>query len=94
MPSNYLALINHQTQGPRCDVTPLFGDYAAFSALLDDLVAQPGVIECDVVAGIDALGFILGTALALRMRKGFIPIRKGGKLPVPTDAVAFIDYSG
>ena len=35
----YLALIDHQTNGARCDVTPLFGDYAAFSALLDDLAA-------------------------------------------------------
>ncbi|MEO7000991.1 MAG: adenine phosphoribosyltransferase, partial [Ktedonobacterales bacterium] len=78
MSSNYLALINHHTQGPRCDVTPLFGDYRAFTALLDDFMAHLNAIECDVVVGIDALGFILGTALALRLRKGFVPIRKGG----------------
>jgi adenine phosphoribosyltransferase len=50
-------------------------------------------VAFDLVAGIDALGFILGTALALRAGKGFIPIRKGGKLPVPAEMATFVDYS-
>jgi adenine phosphoribosyltransferase len=94
MPSEYLKLIDHQTQGPRCDVTPLFADYQAFAALVEDLMAQMGDIVFDIVAGIDALGFILGTALAVRSRAGFVPIRKGGKLPVAVDAAEFVDYSG
>ena len=94
MPASYLHLIDHATQGPRCDVTPLFSDYQAFTALLDDLIQRLGAIEFDIVAGIDALGFILGTALALRTQTGFLPIRKGGKLPVTTDRVSFVDYTG
>lgn len=90
----YLNRIDFDTPGPRCDVTPLFADYAAFSALLDDIEGAFAGVNFDCVAGIDALGFILGAALALRARKGFIPIRKGGKLPVPADRVSFVDYTG
>lgn len=94
MSREYLGLIDTQTSGPRYDVTPLFADYAAFAALTSDLSQQLDPARIDLVAGIDALGFILGTALALHLGKGFVPLRKGGKLPVPTDAVEFTDYSG
>jgi adenine phosphoribosyltransferase len=87
-------LIDVNTEGPRYDVTPLFADFESFSALVEDLLAQFNTIEFDYVAGIDALGFILGTALSFRALKGFIPIRKGGKLPVETLSVDFVDYSG
>ena len=90
---DYLRLIDTQTEGSRNDVTPLFADAAAFSALVADLVAPFDTTEIDLVAGIDALGFILGTAVAIRLGKGFIPIRKGGKLPVLTDTVEFVDYT-
>jgi len=91
---DYLRLIDTQTSGPRCDVTPLFADPAAFARLVDDLAAPFAAMPLDYVAGIDALGFILGTALALRLKKGFIPIRKGGKLPVAVARAALVDYSG
>jgi adenine phosphoribosyltransferase len=94
LPPDYVKLVDTQTPGARYDVTPLFGDYEAFSSLVDDLVVQLASVDFDLVAGIDALGFILGTALAMRTRKGFLPIRKGGKLPVVTDAAEFTDYSG
>ena len=90
----YLALIGRDTSGNRCDVTPLFADYAAFSALVDDLAALVEPLAFDAVVGIDALGFILGAALALRMQRGFVPIRKGGKLPVAVDSVECVDYTG
>jgi adenine phosphoribosyltransferase len=51
-------------------------------------------IDYDVIAGIDALGFILSSALALEHAKPFIPLRKGGKLPVQVDSETFVDYSG
>jgi len=51
-------------------------------------------IQVDCVACIDALGFILGTAIAQRLGVGIIPIRKGDKLPVRTISEEFRDYSG
>ena len=90
----YLHLVDIHTLGPRNDVTPLFSDYEAFSALVADLSAPFVKLEVDLVAGIDALGFILGTAVALHLGKGFVPVRKGGRLPVEADQVMLVDYSG
>ena len=83
----YLALIDRKTSGNRCDVTPLFADYVAFSALVEPLAFE-------VVVGIDALGFILGAVLALRTHVGFVPVRKGGKLPGAVDSAECVDYTG
>ena len=90
----YLRLIDTETSGPRCDVTPLFADGNALQALVSDLAGPFENIEFEYVAGIDALGFILGMALALHLDKGFVAIRKGGKLPVPVISRQFIDYTG
>jgi adenine phosphoribosyltransferase len=90
---NYLRLVDTHTQGRRYDVTPLFADPQAFAALVEDLIHPFAEIESDCVAGIDALGFILGAAIAVRLDKGFVPIRKGGKLPVQTDTAKFVDYT-
>lgn len=92
--TDYRTLIDTRTQGPRTDVTPLFTDYAAFTALLEDITTLFPAKSYDLVAGIDALGFILGTAVAMRARKGFLPLRKGGKLTVKTDTAYFVDHSG
>lgn len=91
---DYVRLINTDNAGPRCDVTPLFADQVAFSSLVDDLAARFDDTVVDVIVGIDALGFILGTALAFKMRKGFVPVRKGGKLPTQVDRADFVDYTG
>jgi len=90
---DYLALIDTQTGGNRCDVTPIFADISAFNQLITDIVEPFQEQPFDYVAGIDALGFILGTAVALRIQKGFIPIRKGGKLPGSAQCVSFVDYT-
>jgi adenine phosphoribosyltransferase len=64
----------------RFDVTPLFTDSETFEQLRTDLLED--IPEKPThVAGIDALGFILGSALAVDLDVGFVPIRKGGKLP-------------
>jgi len=91
---DYLRLIDTETPGPRCDVTPLFADGDALQALVSDLAHPFEKIDFEYVVGIDALGFILGMALALYLDKGFVPIRKGGKLPVPVTSRQFIDYTG
>mgnify|MGYP000697296850 CR=1 FL=1 len=90
----YLDLIADGTPGNRCDVTPIFADAQAFAALVDDLVALAADHPHDVVAGLDALGFVLGAAIATRTGKGFLTIRKGGKLPVAVDRREFVDYTG
>lgn len=89
---DYLKLIDRETQG-RCDVTPLFADHDALSTLAEDLLAPFPLDTFDIVAGIDALGFVLGTSIALKAGKGLLPIRKGEKFPVAVDRVSFIDYS-
>lgn len=63
------------------DITPLLQDARLFSGAVDLLAGsfQPG--QVDFVAGIDARGFIFASAVATKLRAGFIPIRKKGKLP-------------
>ncbi len=90
----YLEKIDTKTLGNRYDVTPLFADRDCLGQLVEDL-AEPfddGGVDC--VACIDALGFILGTAVARRLGVGVVPIRKGGKLPVEVDVAECTDYTG
>ena len=89
--NNYLRLIDLQTlgiPGMRCrDITPIFADPLAFNALITDLCHNLKTNDVDVVVGLEALGFILATAVASRLGKGLVPIRKAGKLPVRTDRI-------
>lgn len=63
------------------DISPLLG------TKLDEVITEMGKeinwSEIDVVLGIESRGFILGSALAIKYGKGFLPIRKKGKLPPP-----------
>ena len=61
------------------DITPLLADAAALGIITQALSNFDS--EADVVAGVEARGFIIGSALAIHRRCGFIPIRKQGKLP-------------
>lgn len=93
----YLSLMSPNTKGPKfawLDPTSIYINAAAFNDLLDDLCADLDATEIDVVAGLDAMGFVLGAALAARLGRGFLPIRKAGKLCVDTDKVSFSNYSG
>jgi len=90
----YLRWIDTNTVGNRNDVTPLFAHPADFNELVDDLVACVAGTTVDLVACIDALGFILGTAIAQKLGVGILTVRKGGKLPVETDKMGFRDYTG
>ena len=66
------------------DITPVLRDAQLFSGTIDLLTDgfQPGSV--DAVVGIDARGFIFAAAAALKLRAGFIPVRKKGKLPYQT----------
>jgi adenine phosphoribosyltransferase len=87
--NDYLARIDHRTlglPGMRCrDITPIFADPEAFAALVTDLCRDVRPEDVDVVVGLEALGFIVATAVAGRLCRGLVPIRKAGKLPVRTD---------
>lgn len=66
------------------DITPLLQDPSTFRALIDLLVYRHMRQRIDAVVGIDARGFILGSALAYALNVGFVPVRKQGKLPFKT----------
>lgn len=73
------------------DITPLLQDPAVFRVLIEAFVqryAQEGM-RPDVVAGLDARGFILGAVVAYVLNVGFVPIRKKGKLPFTTVAETY-----
>ena len=72
------------------DISPLLRDhFAATVQALDELLTGEEWSEVDALAGIESRGFILGAALALRRAKGFVLIRKQGKLPPPVVDVAY-----
>ncbi|MEM9233348.1 MAG: adenine phosphoribosyltransferase [Pseudomonadota bacterium] len=66
------------------DVTTLMGNSKAFAHSVDLLHDAYKAHELDHIAGIEARGFVFGAALAHRLGKGFVPVRKKGKLPADT----------
>ena len=72
------------------DITTLISHGAGFSACIDHLAHKAKASGAEAIAGMEARGFIFGAAVAARMGLGFIPVRKPGKLPVPTIG---IDYA-
>ncbi len=66
------------------DITPILQSPQYFRLLVDLLVYRYMDQKVDVVAGLDARGFIIGAALAYQLNVGFVPIRKKGKLPFET----------
>jgi adenine phosphoribosyltransferase len=68
------------------DITPLLQDPRVFRVLIDAFVHRymHPALRPDVVAGLDARGFILGSVVAYELGLGFVPIRKKGKLPFTT----------
>jgi adenine phosphoribosyltransferase len=72
------------------DIMPLLkAQFEPTIAALDALLTDAEWAQVDTIAGIESRGFILGAALALRRRKGFIAIRKQGKLPPPVAKLAY-----
>ena len=68
------------------DITPLLQDPATLRVLVQHFVLRYMHRDIDLVAGIDARGFIIGAILAYELNVGFVPIRKKGKLPFTTIA--------
>ena len=72
------------------DISPLLKDAKAFQTAIDRLVDHYRPLDIDYVVGIESRGFLVGAPLAYHLGKGFIPIRKPGKLPYKTEK---IDYA-
>jgi adenine phosphoribosyltransferase len=66
------------------DITTLLQDPKIFRVLIDIFLARYADAKLDLVAGMDARGFILGSVVAYELNIGFVPIRKKGKLPFTT----------
>lgn len=66
------------------DITPLLQNPKSFRVLIDLFVHRYMAERVDLIAGLDARGFIIGSVLAYELNVGFVPIRKKGKLPFTT----------
>ena len=71
------------------DITPLLADGPAFRAAIDLLADRYRTRSVDVVVGVEARGFIMGSALAYTLGAGNILIRKPGKLPYQTHRTVY-----
>lgn len=71
------------------DITTVLRDKEAFKRSVDLLCDHYKKQKIDYIAGIEARGFIFGSALAYKLGVGFIPIRKPGKLPSKTEKVSY-----
>ncbi|MDR1532054.1 MAG: adenine phosphoribosyltransferase [Clostridiales bacterium] len=66
------------------DITPVLQDPSALKQAMDEMAQKLASIEFDLIVGPESRGFIFGVPMAYRFGKGFIPIRKAGKLPYKT----------
>lgn len=71
------------------DITTLIGHGEGLSAAVKQIAAMASDAGAEAIAGMEARGFIFGAAVAVELGLGFIPIRKPGKLPVPTIGVDY-----
>ncbi len=67
------------------DITTLLKDPVGLKVCLDDFIKRYAKEDIDIVVGIDSRGFIIGGAIAYSLGKGFVPVRKKGKLPAETE---------
>ncbi len=71
------------------DITPILSDPKAFNLCLDAMAEHYDGRHFDAIVGMESRGFIFGAALASRLRKAFVPVRKPGKLPSSTHRVEY-----
>jgi adenine phosphoribosyltransferase len=77
------------------DITTLLQNPVAFHKVIDILVERYRNAKVDVIAGLDARGFIFGPIVAYELSVGFVPIRKKGKLPFDTFSESYtLEYGG
>jgi len=71
------------------DLTPLMRDPQIWKLTLEGLAGRVDPLKADLIVGIEARGFLVGNALALVLGRGFVPVRKPGKLPGEIEAVDY-----
>jgi len=71
------------------DITTLLKEPAGLRAVIEASHKAVDDVQFDVVAGIESRGFIFGPVLASALGKGFVPVRKPGKLPAATERVEY-----
>jgi adenine phosphoribosyltransferase len=71
------------------DLTPLLADADAFARVIEEIIGHYGSGAFDIVAGIEARGFMIGAAVAYASHVGFVPVRKAGKLPRRAHSVSY-----
>lgn len=71
------------------DITPLLRDAEGFHATIEEICKNIDPSKVDIICGIESRGFIFACAVANRLKKGFVPIRKPGKLPYETYQVKY-----
>lgn len=90
----YDKFIDKKTTGRR-DLTPIFYNAKIFKKLINDMSKPFKEQKIDKIVAIDAMGFVLGSAMALKLKTGLVTARKGGKLPgFELLKEKFTDYSG
>ncbi|TPJ38557.1 phosphoribosyltransferase family protein [Mesorhizobium sp. B2-6-5] len=90
----YLKLLGPNLKGKPfgwVDPSAMYVNARALNALLDDLMAPFKPEDIDVIVATEPLGFVLGAAIAARMRKGIVTIRKAGTVSAPSERVDFED---
>ncbi len=71
------------------DITTVLQDKDALKYAMDALISKVKEVECDMIVGPESRGFIFGASIAYALHKGFVPIRKQGKLPYQTIEAAY-----
>jgi adenine phosphoribosyltransferase len=71
------------------DITPVLSDATLFRASIDLFLDRCRGRKIDKIVGIDARGFLFGSAVAYELGVGFVPIRKRGKLPFQTEIASY-----
>ncbi len=71
------------------DITSLIQDPDGLKDSIDGLIQSLRTVDCDMVLGLESRGFIFGTAIAYQLHKGFVPVRKKGKLPRETVSMKY-----
>ena len=72
------------------DLTPALADAESFRAVVCSLADAAREMEPDLIAGLDARGFLLGSAVAYELGLGILAVRKGGKLPPPVHQANYL----